>query len=675
MEALMPLVPLPRPSEEETLNCTIVSNEGYSSPCAEDRDVHHAGRFSDQAHMSEQLLAQLKLQQHEGFDVLQSLLDRSLARQEQVLERYLGCLQETRREPPPPSPSPNPGNFALPNALCLTPASVGAGFTMSGEDVSAAWMMGGAAKDNDDGPPRRPFRIPTSGSGATNKVALTIQQSGARAIAKRLTSSPRGTFEERSPGPSEDMTLGVKQLPGDSEEQRSSDQEEQRLPVPQLRPCETRERFSQFDATQRARTLALGSTDMDQVTAQQEERPLAIFVKGIKFEAIAASLLTSNIIMIGLQVEYRAHSETQDVPILFKMVNAFFCFLFSVELALRVLAHGYDFFFKGDYMWSWFDLIVVLMQIMETAVTFSQQGDGEALRRVAVVGRVVRVARIIRIIRIIRVMRFVRPFKVLITAIYGTMKACCWTIMLLLIIMYVFGMIFAQATSDFLLEKDPDSLNGEFSRLRFYYGSLPRTIFTLYKAILGGVDWEDVIDPLVDVGWTNVMFFLVYVSFIYMVVMNVVAGLFLQSAIEQAQQDQEHAISLRLAEKQSFIERLEMLFRKLDTSNDGFISLCEFESHLKDEHMQAFLASFGIETADAWTLFKLLDTDGGGSVDYNEFVEGCIRLKGNAKSIQMAQLMYHHKWIMDKVCEIADLVQELVNRPGGAESISRGLRA
>lgn len=421
-----------------------------------------------------------------------------------------------------------------------------------------------------------------------------------------------------------------------------------------------RSRISTAEAEMRANTLALSMYDTPVVPEEdpaQKDR-FHNFVKSTRFEAVAACLLVSNIAVIGVQVEYKARMETQAVPLFFRIINALYCMLFLLELVVRLRAWGwYPFFFEGDFLWSWFDLVVVLMQLMETTVSvIDTGGDGKALRHVAFVGRLVRAARILRIFRIIRVMRFVRPFKVLITAIYGTVKSCAWTILLLVIIMYVFGMIFAQSVADFLLERSAHE--DEYDDLKFYYGSLPRSIFTLYKGIIGGVDWEDIITPLSHVSWVNTVLFLCYVSFIHMVVMNVVAGLFLQSAIEQAQQDQDHVVFLRLAEKQVFVDKLESLFTKLDTSGDGSISLQEFEAHLKDEHMQAFLASFGIETFDAWTLFKLLDTDGGGSVDYSEFVEGCIRLKGNAKSIQMAQLMYHHKWIMDKICELQEMVME-----------------
>merc|ERR1719375_2200891 len=138
--------------------------------------------------------------------------------------------------------------------------------------------------------------------------------------------------------------------------------------------------------------------------------------------------------------------------------------------------------------------------------------------------------------------------------------------------------------------------------------------------------------------------------------MNVVTGLFVQSAHDQAQADQEHLIQLRLREKVKFVQRLHELFEELDSSHDGFISLDEFEEHLKNDRMQGLIQTFEIDNADAWTLFKLLDTDGGGSVDIEEFVDGCIRLRGGAKSIQMAQVMYHHKWMMDKLVDLSDQI-------------------
>merc|ERR1711948_254020 len=54
--------------------------------------------------------------------------------------------------------------------------------------------------------------------------------------------------------------------------------------------------------------------------------------------------------------------------------------------------------------------------------------------------------------------------------------------------------------------------------------------------------------------------------------------------------------------------------------------------------MRAYFASLDVDVSNAWQLFKLLDQDGGGAVDLEEFVQGLLHLKGGAKAIQLAEL-------------------------------------
>merc|ERR1712080_448889 len=65
-----------------------------------------------------------------------------------------------------------------------------------------------------------------------------------------------------------------------------------------------------------------------------------------------------------------------------------------------------------------------------------------------------------------------------------------------------------------------------------------------------------------------------------------------------------------------------------------------------------WLESLDIDTHDAWTLFKLLDTDDSDSIDIEELVLGCLRLKGPARSMDMARLMYEHRWLMSRFLAI-----------------------
>merc|ERR1712080_276550 len=59
-------------------------------------------------------------------------------------------------------------------------------------------------------------------------------------------------------------------------------------------------------------------------------------------------------------------------------------------------------------------------------------------------------------------------------------------------------------------------------------------------------------------------------------------------------------------------------------------------------------------------LFDLLDQDGSGNVDTVEFVSGCLRLRGNAKALDMS---LHMRQMMDMLAKIdASLVELSMNQ-------------
>merc|ERR1711920_972926 len=99
-------------------------------------------------------------------------------------------------------------------------------------------------------------------------------------------------------------------------------------------------------------------------------------------------------------------------------------------------------------------------------------------------------------------------------------------------------------------------------------------------------------------------------------------------------------IAQQLQEKEKYVKILQGLFQEWDGSGRGEISWEDFKHHLKDSRMQAFLRTLEIEPNNAYTLFKLLDADGQGTLDVGEFVGGLIELRGNAKSIQIHELLH-----------------------------------
>lgn len=84
-----------------------------------------------------------------------------------------------------------------------------------------------------------------------------------------------------------------------------------------------------------------------------------------------------------------------------------------------------------------------------------------------------------------RLMRFLHSLRTFVYSIMATMKSLVWALVLLLLIFYVFGLFLTQTVSDFRMRYDPESGSRMTypSELRTFWGSLPRSMFTLFKSV------------------------------------------------------------------------------------------------------------------------------------------------------------------------------------------------
>merc|ERR1712187_910619 len=109
---------------------------------------------------------------------------------------------------------------------------------------------------------------------------------------------------------------------------------------------------------------------------------------------------------------------------------------------------------------------------------------------------------------------------------------------------------------------------------------------------------------------------------------------------------------MKLEEQASLIRDLEAIFREADTDQDGFVNMQEFNEMVENKEVMEKLDTLGVSIQQAQGLFQLLDTGGTGTVDVNEFVDGCGWLKGGAKAVDSVMLLYENKKILMKLEEL-----------------------
>merc|ERR1719230_649343 len=100
--------------------------------------------------------------------------------------------------------------------------------------------------------------------------------------------------------------------------------------------------------------------------------------------------------------------------------------------------------------------------------------------------------------------------------------------LLVVLILYLFGLVFMQATTGYLERADADAETSE--KLLRNWGTVFKALTSLYMAITGGDDWANIGDPLRKVGDHYYVIFLFYISVLFFAILNIVTGIFLQNA-------------------------------------------------------------------------------------------------------------------------------------------------
>jgi len=132
--------------------------------------------------------------------------------------------------------------------------------------------------------------------------------------------------------------------------------------------------------------------------------------------------------------------------------------------------------------------------------------------------------------------------------------------------------------------------------------------------------------------------FLLYRCCLGYAVLNVISAVFIQQTLRVAQNDKDVMIMQRKRAQEDYARKLRSLFSHVDSSGDGFVSWDEFHSLMDDPHLKTWMSALELNPHDLEGLFGLIDT-GSGQISVEEFVHRASLLKGNARAIDMAQVL------------------------------------
>jgi len=394
--------------------------------------------------------------------------------------------------------------------------------------------------------------------------------------------------------------------------------------------------------------LSSGSDCLDSLRKAQVFKPtnrhqarLFSLVHSHFFEMMSGAVILIYTVVVGIlsDLDMRAAIDKQESPDWRYYVDLSFTAIFLIELVLRVAAEGpYYLSNKNrERAWNMFDFFATTVGLLDVFTVFQVN-----LSFV----RVLRTLRAIRVLRVIRIFRFFKELRLMVASILCCLRSLTWAFLLLTAVMYIFAVVLLQGASDYLhsynLGEVPEDLALNL-QLFDDFGGILKTIYSLTQAVSGGRSWGEYAAPFIKISPWYGIFFTMLVVFVILGVLNILTGIFVESTSAVASFDKELVIQEEMSRNESVVNQIRALFREIDRDNSGTLTFKELKSNLSDERVKAYFAVLQLDVTEAAGLFELLDRDESGDVSIEEFIMTCMQLKGTARSVDVATMLFQSK--------------------------------
>lgn len=367
--------------------------------------------------------------------------------------------------------------------------------------------------------------------------------------------------------------------------------------------------------------------------AQEEEKgppntmfgSVARIVERDEFDYVMGVLLSFNALAMGVQVELEATSQNTDV---FVIVDVLFCTIFTLELALRIAVYKNAFY---RVAWNNFDFVIGVAMLVDLFVqrpweTASQLASSSGRPNIALL----KMLKLCRVARLVRMIRLIPALKQMVYLVMASLSSFFWTGVLMLILMYCLAIYFCEQGTDWRMNANSVTQEevANMNTVTENWGTIGQSILSLFMALTGGDDWRNLIGVLGGDSVVNLLIFIFWIAFATLVLLNLVTGVFVEGAQRILKEDKEKEV-IRMAAK---------LFQSLETGNDRALDFDEFRKQLDEGKLKGYCAAVGISPDEAGELFRLLDKKGKGRLLVGDFVDGCLRLRGPARSLDLCSV-------------------------------------
>mmetsp|Transcript_29268 Transcript_29268/g.67380 ORF Transcript_29268/g.67380 Transcript_29268/m.67380 type:complete len:601 (-) Transcript_29268:63-1865(-) len=376
-------------------------------------------------------------------------------------------------------------------------------------------------------------------------------------------------------------------------------------------------------------------------------------VRGKAFAGLVVFVVLLNAVIIGVQAQYAADGKNEGARReIFDAIGHLCSAFYAFELGLRLVVEPlHKHLQPEDRGWFAMDCGLVVMCGVELALQIGSFDVG--LNRAINAGRMIRSLKLVKVTRVVKAFRFLTQLRVMVSMILSSLASLFWLFVLLFLMVYVCAVVLTQGVADFVETDGPD--DPRYAELEPKFKDVPTTIETLF-AITTGAEWSEEGLALRKINAVLYTVLMMYIFFSFFSVLNIVNGVFVESAIRYSKQDRDLVAEQKAQERKLAREACAADFRRIlsviDIDDDNLISLQEFRTGLTHHNMLHLLETLEVEIESAEELFELLDVDESGEITVEEFVTGLLKLRSEPSPFEMQLLIYQNRKILQRMDQV-----------------------
>jgi len=338
----------------------------------------------------------------------------------------------------------------------------------------------------------------------------------------------------------------------------------------------------------------------------------------------------------------RAHGG-HELPGWIQLVNWVFLAIFSVELAVRLSLQKSAFFLGKSRKWNIIDSILTIIQVFEVL--------GLSVPRLSL-ARAVKLVILLKTTRSIRQSRALQSFRLIWSR--SLWRPVMWGALSALFLTYLFSLLFAKLVTDWLLvERHETADPAHLVDLEDHYGTLYKTMVSLFMAFTGGQLWADLLRPLKRISFWCEPLFITYIVLTTGGLANILVAIFVEMARFTSQRDHDTQMTQREEKDRELIDGLKLVLQDADSRGTGRVSRDAVVKVLSEKENKKALKELGLELEKVCSIFTQLDAE---RIGIEELCHCLLNMSADSHFSQNSMLMFQSKRTLDKIDFIGQII-------------------